>query len=1474
MLILHRVIFMRNNPGFKYLSIMLILLYLAAPATAYAREQTLNISPDKDTYLREELPDSKYGSQTQISIGNYTINRRFNGLLEFTLPPAPDTDAIIVNIKLNLYYYGQSTSGSDQVDARELSDDFSENNATWYEKDTGLNWSISGALPPLSSSSNIIDSVTVDATRPTWKTFVLKDDAMSGVNWTWLTKGSILLMASGKTGKDLNYRFVSREATSSDPFVNSSQYKPFLEITYGNDSAPPVISNVTTNDTSFIILSNLISWKTDENATSLVKYGTSSGNYAYQKSDTGKKVNHSIELVGLKANTTYYFVLNSTDIFGNSGHSLEFNFTTSGNKSDHPFLIFTNITGTPGYKYSTISPWSSWKSTIMSIANSSLSKNFSDPTWRMSYQSEDAMYLGLAYQMTKNTTYAEKTKIALLNTSEDSVPYGIDKSTGAKFYSLAYDWVQPYLDSTSDGTIRDNLATLADLVYYDLNDGGTRRDSISFADYHGQAYPSMGIIGAALFDYNNPNNLPLTSTPLDWVKAGTDYLFVDDELHDVNNRSLFSFGFDDSGKHLNGAYKSYVISDFMWWFNIYSNFTNTNFFEVYPVPKRAFTSEIWESMPDHYHNNFITSGNTKWIYHKGIIGLLDSDNRSYVLKHIDSIENSNLLPYSKTSSSADAELLYITYENYSSVQRKNPSWTSHLNSNSIYQIFRGNWNNDSDWLSLITWNVETGSNRDMQHHDQMSFEYYSKGDLLLADAGENKYVIDTYYGEYEVHHNTIAIEDPRDPFSSSTWADSTARGIYKGGAVSLKTPIHMENLVQTSWMELMSIKAAIRDLLNSISSERKTLSSSIQYDREIIYPDKEYFIVMDRLEGTETWRYRNIFRLTSLNITPTSDENHDKIYDEPEAGNVNGTLTLGGIPYNWLSIPYKNETLTGINTSSIKWNTTNPYGTNVSLHLFSVPSAEIIVTKHVGRIAGYDSKSEVFNPIVYFRTENTTDLYRITVLLSKYDTEEEKIPSEVQVTGTGNAVKVTSPAYEDYVYSGKGDSSFASFTTDADTLYLRKTSRPSKYTLLNGSYLNYSGVPLINLSGKADYFTLKEEQNETTFKIKGSGIVTITLHQKDPTAAYQVKRDGFLYTNWMMNAAKIIITTDLSEHEFEVISNSTPDITPPSGVTGLMNVTYAPYFINWTWTDPSDTDFDHVEIYLDGVFRTNVAPGIGYYNATGLSPGTSYIIGTKTADASGNVNATPVTHSALTSPLPDTTPPSGVTGLMNATYAPYHINWTWTDPSDTDFDHVEIYLDGVFRTNVPARIGYYNATGLIPASLYTIGIKTVDVSGNTNYTLATHTAGTAKNISIILATYNISGRITYVNQTQLAGADVSLFHQNGTPSGLSTTSGPDGKFQFINIQSGLYYVSITKPGHEPNSSSMFNVTSDITVGTQQLTLYDLDLNGRINILDLSYIGRHFGEKVIQPSPFYDVNGDGIINMADMEIIGKHFGERY
>ncbi len=46
----------------------------------------------------------------------------------------------------------------------------------------------------------------------------------------------------------------------------------------------------------------------------------------------------------------------------------------------------------------------------------------------------------------------------------------------------------------------------------------------------------------------------------------------------------------------------------------------------------------------------------------------------------------------------------------------------------------------------------------------------------------------------------------------------------------------------------------------------------------------------------------------------------------------------------------------------------------------------------------------------------------------------------------------------------------------------------------------------------------------------------------------------------------------------------------------------------------------------------------------------------------------------------------------------------------------------------------------------------------------------------------------------------------------------------------------------------------------------------MNILDLNYIGQHYGEVTSSPYPVYDVDQNGIVDSDDLAIVFLHFGE--
>jgi len=90
------------------------------------------------------------------------------------------------------------------------------------------------------------------------------------------------------------------------------------------DTIPPVIADI-----SVINMANNsanVTWKTDEFADSVVKYGVNSTAYTELSIDMLFVKEHEITLTGLSQDTTYYLVVNSTDQSGNSAESSVYSF--------------------------------------------------------------------------------------------------------------------------------------------------------------------------------------------------------------------------------------------------------------------------------------------------------------------------------------------------------------------------------------------------------------------------------------------------------------------------------------------------------------------------------------------------------------------------------------------------------------------------------------------------------------------------------------------------------------------------------------------------------------------------------------------------------------------------------------------------------------------------------------------------------------------------------------------------------------------------------------------------------------------------------------------------------------------------------------------------------------------------------------------------------------------------------------------
>ena len=179
--------------------------------------------------------------------------------------------------------------------------------------------------------------------------------------------------------------------------------------------------------------------------------------------------------------------------------------------------------------------------------------------------------------------------------------------------------------------------------------------------------------------------------------------------------------------------------------------------------------------------------------------------------------------------------------------------------------------------------------------------------------------------------------------------------------------------------------------------------------------------------------------------------------------------------------------------------------------------------------------------------------------------------------------------------------------------------------------------------------------------------------------------------------------------------------------------------------------------------------------------------------------------------LDDTSPPSSISDLVSNSGSSW-INWTWTNPSDSDFNHTMFYLDGKFVDNTSDQ--YFNATNLIQGTIHTISTHTVDINGNINKTWVNDTAKTTGVLSGGLhVTLNKPVNYSIYSVGEQVRFDVNVTDSDNNPisSGISAyveLSGPNNisKHIILSEESGHFVGGYTVDNNDPRGLWLGNIT--------------------------------------------------------------------
>ena len=251
-------------------------------------------------------------------------------------------------------------------------------------------------------------------------------------------------------------------------------------------------------------------------------------------------------------------------------------------------------------------------------------------------------------------------------------------------------------------------------------------------------------------------------------------------------------------------------------------------------------------------------------------------------------------------------------------------------------------------------------------------------------------------------------------------------------------------------------------------------------------------------------------------------------------------------------------------------------------------------------------------------------------------------------------------------------------------------------------------------------------------------------------------------------------------------------------------------FINNTWTDSVSPNATYIMFkYANGTIIQNVSVGVLFLN---ISYPLDSIQNISTQVGSEyHLNETKIWFNDSTLPSE-----SSISNLQNVTGLTW-INWTWTDPTNADFDHVEVYLNGSFMQNVSKDIEYYNNSALLINTEYTISTRTVTTAGTISSIWVNQTSRTNNTITPPpQCCFTISGYINSSMENRVPSANISL---NGSYAVTNTT----GEFSFNNLSEGNYVVNIT---HLPYT----NFSRTISIASNTTHNYTLSVGGDSMVL--------------------------------------------
>lgn len=284
------------------MTMTLIMAAAVMPEKAVAGEATLTWNPNTESDLAgyKVYYGTQAGTYSQVTnVGNVTTYV-ISGLTEGST-----------------YYFAVTaydTSGNESGSSAEVSKTFVDTTPPVISAIAATNISNASAVISWSTDEPATSQVEYGTTTAYGSTITLSPSFVTSHSQTLNGLQSATLY---------HYRVWSVDAANNVSISGDNTFTTGTTL----DTTPPVLSNIASSNITGT--GAVITWATDEAATSQVDYGTTTGYGTSTALDTTLVTSHSQTLGGLVPLTTYHYQVRSQDGAGNPATSGDFSFTTA-----------------------------------------------------------------------------------------------------------------------------------------------------------------------------------------------------------------------------------------------------------------------------------------------------------------------------------------------------------------------------------------------------------------------------------------------------------------------------------------------------------------------------------------------------------------------------------------------------------------------------------------------------------------------------------------------------------------------------------------------------------------------------------------------------------------------------------------------------------------------------------------------------------------------------------------------------------------------------------------------------------------------------------------------------------------------------------------------------------------------------------------------------------------------------------------